>query len=788
MWYINLKGRRVYLTPKEEFTFGRKSGDLSLPNDQSLSRLHASICVIPKKELKVGKPTSICIVKDLNSKYGSYILHGDNKTQISAEGYQLKDGDQIQLGLQDTILTVVHVPIVTLTSSLNHEDKTNLARLMTKYIDGVIANKWVKCCTHLTAVKPILTEKVTFAMAAGLPIVTLEYWEEMRFAMKNGQPLPDPKNYTPLIAESVINKNDVSLCPNMERKTLFADRIFVFLCKEQYESYRQIIELAGGNAVVYSRESFAIRDLCSPNVIVLQYPFTDASESTQNIVPDYDKICDALSACHRKMILATEIPISLLYCSTKRFCNPTFRMEKLLKQRAVKSDKSKVLVIDTQDPSSDVRILPNVISNIPVRVAVDHHKRSIQIIPDTCDNFNTQNNDSIPNQANDESTFLKSENVTVRKGARKRKAEIIPETVESLPQEKEESSGNEKGVRISFVDDVILIPDTNESPLKERNTNVHTSQKTVTCIPETNDSTQENTPESDDLNSSKRRKVSPAGNPVCIPETINSRSLNISSKSTQPHTHKNKSLTNEESSNSREIHDMLNQLPEIQLVPKKSTFSSVSKEKKDVATVDKDLTTEASNDRNKDKKGSQRIQIIPETPQNDFTNSDGNLMQTPTASSKDSSSSDVEISIVKSIINDVLEKKKDVETLDKNLTGEASNNRSRDKIRSSSEIEIVPETPEKNVENSEGNLMSTPTAFINDINNSVEIPIMEWQIPLNKEVDKNRNKSTEEHSNQIVTSSTASPNQQTTAYCKRPHPYFNFAGGDKHLWKTHETT
>lgn len=666
-----------------------------------MSRQHAAICVRPRTKQQIGEPSSICIVNDLNSKYGTFIVQDDVMMQIPKEGYKLKDGDRIQLAMQNNTVTVEYVPIVTLFSSLNSEELRDLVELMTSHIDGAIVSKWMKRCTHLTVVKPKLTEKLAFAMAAGIPIVTLNYWRQMKVAIKERQPMPNAAEFAPMISESVI-ENDVPLYTNLERRKLFADKIFMFFCKEQYELHRQIIDLAGGNAVLYSRDSFSIKDLCTPNVIVVQYPFNDITESTQNIIPDYDKICDALKACRRRMIPQLDISLSLLYCSTSKFCNPSFRMEKLLTQRKAKPNKDKVLVIDTQDPKPNVKILPNVISNVPVRISIEHRKREIEIIPETCDDFDTSNNDSIRNQVN-ESTSHSSQTLNAKKTNRKRKYEIIPETIELLPEENGELDGCEKRLRISSVDDT-LVPETNESSFKETETNVSQTtrkrkrifEQEAVCIPETNDLSQENTPVFKKFHSSSFTE-----NYTCIPETMESSSLDMSSKSTQPAIHITKEVTIER-----------RQKP----FTEKSSLSN------------KKLSDDADVTEDSDKNLTERESQSSSSGKNVVVLQIGDIELTPIFKSPSKQKKDVDVMI------------------------EPINTRDEHRITNCSGIGIIPETQQKNVENSDRNLMRTSST--------------EWQyksigdIVLDKRVNENcDNSAEEERSTTSKTNNTAKQDQ-----------------------------
>lgn len=50
---FRITGKRLHLKPNRNITFGRKKVDILLQNDESISRLHASISVIPEDFISV---------------------------------------------------------------------------------------------------------------------------------------------------------------------------------------------------------------------------------------------------------------------------------------------------------------------------------------------------------------------------------------------------------------------------------------------------------------------------------------------------------------------------------------------------------------------------------------------------------------------------------------------------------------------------------------------------------------------------------------------------------------
>lgn len=53
----------------------------------------------------MNEPTSICKLKDAGSKYGTYILSGEEWMEVPPAGYNLKDQNKIRFGLQHHTFT-----------------------------------------------------------------------------------------------------------------------------------------------------------------------------------------------------------------------------------------------------------------------------------------------------------------------------------------------------------------------------------------------------------------------------------------------------------------------------------------------------------------------------------------------------------------------------------------------------------------------------------------------------------------------------------------------------------
>ncbi|KOX80977.1 Nibrin [Melipona quadrifasciata] len=420
MWYlIDQEGHCVYLKPNQETVIGRKKGDIILSNDTSISREHALISVTQLNDIMSNEPTSICKLKDLKSKYGTFILREEEIIQITETEYNLKHQDKIRFGLLHHIFEVMNMSIITITSTLPNEEVERLKNLMEE-IDGVIirGNTWSKAFTYLTVGKAVLTLKLVCAMASALPIVTMKYWDGVKFAINNGQPLPDPNNFVPPIGEVLVTKEKISVSRNEKRMKLFEELTFVHFSKAQYKTYKTVIRIAvklsivsnkeyvsGGKSKLFYTAGLTTAELCAQNIIVLQYPDSDMTQSSDTIFSEYNIIKDAFQANNRRMISETEIPLAILHCSTEKYCNPMYKFAKLLKRQEPKCDSSENSNLDTQN------LMSNVNYNIPVTASMNIKQH---IIPETL-NINSQESplqrpDFAVTQANEKGNHDKSRN------------------------------------------------------------------------------------------------------------------------------------------------------------------------------------------------------------------------------------------------------------------------------------------------------------------------------------------------------------------------------------------
>ncbi|XP_008545638.1 nibrin [Microplitis demolitor] len=358
MWLLVDSSKNIKkLNSGDTITFGRSNTDIVLSNDASISRNHAKLQVITEDK------TEKLFIKDIGSKYGTYLLNDDEKSEqfkITNEGYNVKSNDKIRFGLRNHIYSLIYKPTIkyhVLISRVHGNDKNNLENIFEK-IGGKILNSWSDECTHLTTTKTGITEKVACALASGIPIVNINYWDDLLKAKEETGTIPDLKKYMPPLDNSFLDDKQATLSPNLMRKKIFNGLIFYHFEKLQRELYSTMIRLAGGRSFVFD-ESVKVEDTVEDNVIIVQP--SDDIETQSSSFEHFQKISMELARNKLRTIPSTEIALAIFYCSTEKYCNPKFKYRKLFKSTkpTVEENKMKFPVVaqDTQDLDNSPKVL-----------------------------------------------------------------------------------------------------------------------------------------------------------------------------------------------------------------------------------------------------------------------------------------------------------------------------------------------------------------------------------------------------------------------------------------------
>lgn len=136
------------------------------------------------------------------------------------------------------------VKITVVTSNLKKVDKGAVVENVVA-LGGTVLNTWKPDCTVLVVKEIMLTPKVLICIIWGTPIVTPKYFAEFLRNVKENRPPPDTKNYRPPCGEAVLPQKSVNLNYNPERKTLFANKVFVFSNKTIWNQMTDLIQAAG---------------------------------------------------------------------------------------------------------------------------------------------------------------------------------------------------------------------------------------------------------------------------------------------------------------------------------------------------------------------------------------------------------------------------------------------------------------------------------------------------------------------------------------------------------------
>lgn len=137
-----------------------------------------------------------------------------------------------------------------------------------------------------------VTVKLLQALAAGIPIVTVKFWMEVVKAIAKNEPLPDYTMHMPTLSEPFLES--VSLDLNSKRKQLFAGMVFVFMSNTQMESFKDIIELAGGSCLGLRGKQFKKTILLDNKYVAMQY-----NPSAQTQMSQSHKLMDVLKSMIR---------------------------------------------------------------------------------------------------------------------------------------------------------------------------------------------------------------------------------------------------------------------------------------------------------------------------------------------------------------------------------------------------------------------------------------------------------------------------------------------------------
>ncbi|CAH2106455.1 unnamed protein product [Euphydryas editha] len=348
MWYLTSENdkRIIFVLQDKSVTIGRsldgQNCNFAIPEDASISRKHATLLI----------SEGVLILKDLGSKYGTFLNNSEKVEQDKMKTLQCND--IIKFGKMNSVWKVHQVNLTTCTSTLKGENLQNLKNILTK-LGGVVKNEWDDTCEYLTMPAITLTIKVVLALVQNSYIVTIDYWSKCVEAVNNNVPLPNPNDYIPQILESTLNKENVSFLPNKERSSLFAGKKVIFFSRRQLDLYKMVLSKSCANALLLSESKMTKSALCDENVIVIQYVVSTLSQDTQAQRDQINDIVEYLKSKGKRVVADAEIGLAILYCSIRKYCNPAFNFSSEVIKQVPCQDKNKnILAPESQETSENL--------------------------------------------------------------------------------------------------------------------------------------------------------------------------------------------------------------------------------------------------------------------------------------------------------------------------------------------------------------------------------------------------------------------------------------------------
>ncbi|XP_063362087.1 nibrin [Cydia amplana] len=346
MWCLisQIDSRVIYIVVEgNNVTVGRtldsQCGSFAVIEDASISRKHACLSIIQDN----------LYLQDLGSRYGTFLNQTTERLGVTSK-VQIKHNDVVRFGKLSSVWTVQEIKHVTCTSTLKGENLQNL-RIVLGKIGAALKSDWDDTCTFLTMPAITLTIKVVLALAQGSYIVTPQFWNDVLHAVTISTTLPNPKNFTPQVIESTINKEDVMFLPDERRSKLFTGKKFIFFSRRQLEMYKLVLLKSSATPLLLSESKMTKSMLVSPDVVVIQYNIGNTSQESQaqrNLLND---IINYLNSKGKRAVADAEIGLAILYCSIDKYCNPEFSFTSEVFRQPTTSNNKKmeILAQDTQE-------------------------------------------------------------------------------------------------------------------------------------------------------------------------------------------------------------------------------------------------------------------------------------------------------------------------------------------------------------------------------------------------------------------------------------------------------
>ncbi|KAJ2721800.1 hypothetical protein GGI07_003734 [Coemansia sp. Benny D115] len=303
-----------------QLSVGRRSTDLLIEGDHSVSRHHADINVVD----------GALFVTDAGSKFGVHI----NGRRIASNTPSLaKTGDSVEFGAQGSRFTVQQSKVAMCLAKMSAEAAAEAAGNAEAL--GVPITD-LDSCSHVVMPAAGATRTLLRALVLGRHVVGPEFLQDVAGLPANLevpvgldssgiQEFVDrlkflPKSRAPpQTADCAVKLDAAILQPDLHRQSLFANKVFVFADCSQHDQLQALLSSAGGSSVMLKDDPGQIARLLKeyPSAVCLVCPRelnTDAES----------RVLGAAQAARLRPIPESEIGLAILTVSVSEYTNPVF--------------------------------------------------------------------------------------------------------------------------------------------------------------------------------------------------------------------------------------------------------------------------------------------------------------------------------------------------------------------------------------------------------------------------------------------------------------------------------
>ncbi|XP_055547790.1 nibrin isoform X2 [Wyeomyia smithii] len=344
MWFLkSLNSATVYyIRPeKAKHVVSRSVGELIIRDDPSISRNHAFL---------YPEPNSLKII-DAGSRYGTFLneqIESSREPITKDVPIKLKLGDRIRFGKCKSSWCVCRVDFNCITSTISVTEPLQEAL---QKLGGRVDGNFQPGMTRFLIMNSITTTtKLLLCLIEQIPVVRPEYFQECVKAVEDNLPLPDVDCFIPEFTESYVRSDGINFKATLARKTLFKDKVFVFLKVKHMSQYEKIITSAGGSCICAQKRKIAKSFFIEPHVIVMQNMTDSLSQGSSQAVHGLQQL---VTDAGRRMIPEADIGLAILYCSLEKYCNPLYKFSNLLDLETVRFSQGAVLAKNSEELSKE---------------------------------------------------------------------------------------------------------------------------------------------------------------------------------------------------------------------------------------------------------------------------------------------------------------------------------------------------------------------------------------------------------------------------------------------------